>query len=96
MIEKTYMVFFKTLCNETRLNIILCLEKSPKHVSQIIKETNMEQSRVSHNLQCLVKNGFVTVEQKGKQRVYTLNKDTVVPILRDTKKHTQKYNLNVC
>ena len=56
----------------------------------------MEQSRVSHNLQCLEKNGFVTVKQEGKQRIYSLNKDTIEPILKEIKKHINKHGLNSC
>ena len=96
MIDSTYMGFFRTLCNETRLAIVLCLRESPKNVGQISGELKMEQSRISHNLQCLTKNGFVTVRQEGKQRIYSLNKDTIVPILRDIKKHLAKYPMNSC
>jgi len=96
MIDLTYMGFFKALCNDTRLGIVLCLKESPKNVSQLVAELKMEQSRISHNLQCLIKNGFVTVEQVGKQRVYSLNKDTIVPILKAVKKHVEKYSVNTC
>jgi len=96
MIGETYLGFFKTLCNETRLSIILCLKKNPKNVSAIMKELEMEQSRVSHNLQCLEKNGFVRVRKDGKQRIYSLNKDTIEPILKDVKKHIQKYGIKLC
>jgi len=90
------MSFFKALCNDTRLGIVLCLKEGSKNVSQLTSELKMEQSRVSHNLQCLIKNGFVTVEQVGKQRVYSLNKDTIVPILKAVKKHIEKYGMNSC
>ncbi|MBS3172450.1 winged helix-turn-helix transcriptional regulator [Candidatus Woesearchaeota archaeon] len=96
MNTETYIQFFKALSSDTRLSIILCLEKNSKNVTEIVNELKMEQSRISHNLQCLEKNGFVTVKQNGKQRIYSLNKDTIAPILKDTKKHTQKYNINRC
>lgn len=96
MIDLTYMGFFKALCNDTRLGIVLSLKDKPKNVSQLTSELGMEQSRISHNLQCLEKNGFVTVEQDGKQRIYSLNKDTIEPILKAVKKHTEKYGLNSC
>jgi DNA-binding transcriptional ArsR family regulator len=96
MIDSTYMGFFKTLCNETRLGIVLCLKKKPMSVNQIIDELGMEQSRVSHNLQCLARNGFLTFKQEGKQRIYSLNKDTLEPILRDVKKHVQKHKICSC
>ncbi len=96
MIDTTYLGFFKTLDNETRLSIVLCLKDSSKNVGQISSDLQMEQSRISHNLQCLVKNGFITVKQDGKQRIYSLNKDTIEPILDAVKKHMQKYKINSC
>ena len=96
MIYKSYMGFFKTFCNDTRLSIVLCLMEKPMHVGQIVKELKMEQSRISHNLQCLEKNGFVKVKREGKQRIYSLNKDTVVPILDGGKKHIKTHNSYVC
>ncbi len=96
MIDTTYLGFFGTLNNETRLNIVLCLKDSPKNVGQISNELNMEQSRISHNLQCLERNVFVTVKQEGKQRIYSLNKDTIEPIFTAVKKHIKKYKINSC
>ncbi|MBT4334657.1 winged helix-turn-helix transcriptional regulator [archaeon] len=96
MINKTYLEFFKSLCNETRASIILALKDKPLSVSQIMEETKMEQSRISHNLPCLVKTGFITVEQIGKQRIYSLNKDTIVPILNAVEKHMKKYVTDIC
>jgi len=96
MIDLTYLGFFKTLDNETRLSIVLCLNDAQKNVNQLSQELNMEQSRISHNLQCLEKNGFVTVKQEGKQRIYSLNKDTVGPILVAVKKHLKKYKIDSC
>ncbi len=92
----TYGGFFRALCNDTRLSIITSLEKGPKCVSEIVKETKLEQSRVSHNLQCLERNGFVKVKRDGKQRVYTLNKDTISPILKAIHTHIKKYGLETC
>ena len=96
MINSTYMTFFGALCNETRLQIILSLRKSSKNVGQLAEELKMEQSRISHSLQCLTKNRFIQVKQEGKQRVYSLNKDTIEPIFNEVKKHLKKYNIDSC
>ena len=48
------------------------------------------------HLPCLVKTGFITVEQIGKQRIYSLNKDTIVPILNAVEKHMKKYVTDIC
>ena len=90
------MGFFKSLCNDTRLGIVLCLKNGPKNVSQLTDELKMEQSRVSHNLQCLTQNGFVTVKQEGKQRIYSLNKDTIIPIFKGIEKHIIKHKVKTC
>jgi len=96
MIETSYLAFFRTLSNDTRLSIVLSLSKKPKSVTELVKETKMEQSRVSHNLSCLTNNGFVTCENSGKKRIYSLNKETVVPILNAVKKHTNKHKICKC
>ena len=62
MINEAYNGFFKAMCNQTRLNIIISLQRGPKCVNEIVNEVKMEQSRVSHSLQCLEKNGFVKLE----------------------------------
>jgi len=96
MINSAYIRFFKALCNDTRLAIIVSLKESPKNVTQLVKELKLEQSRVSHNLKCLEFNGFVKMEKKGKQRFYSLNGGTIEPILDGIEKHIKKYGTGKC
>jgi len=71
-----YKVFFKALSNRTRFEIIKLLRESgPKSVSEICEELGFEQSRVSHNLKCLVACGFLDVEERGRLRVYYLDQN---------------------
>lgn len=92
MIELSYKLFFKAFSNKTRFEIIKLLRKSPKHVSDICKELGFEQSRVSHNLKCLVDCGFVNNRYEGKNRVYSLDEKYIMPILKNIDAHIKHYN----
>lgn len=73
------------------MRIIEVLISGPKSVSEICSLISEEQSKVSHNLRKLMECNFLEVERKGKQRVYSLNKDTIIPILKLVEKHVHKY-----
>jgi len=92
MKELSYKLFFKAFSNKTRFEIIRLLRKGPKHVSDICKELGFEQSRVSHNLGCLVDCGFVHNRYDGKNRVYSLDKKHILPILKNMDRYIQSYN----
>jgi len=82
--------------NKTKLNIILALENKPLSVNEITEKIKGEQSRISHNLRKLLQCHILDVKQKGKQRFYSLNSETVVPILKIVKKHVKKNCLKGC
>lgn len=92
MIELSYKLFFKAFSNETRFEIIKLLRKGPKYVSDICKELGFEQSRVSHNLKCLVDCGFVNAQRNGKNIVYSLDKKHIKPLLKNIDNHIKHYN----
>jgi len=98
MIELSYKLFFKAFSNKTRFEIIKLLRKGPKHVSEICNKAGFEQSRVSHNLKCLADCGFVNWKWNGKNRVYSLDKKHILPILKNIDEHIKTYNkrLKVC
>ena len=96
MICHSYESFFETFSNKTRLKIIESLSQSPKSVNQIAKSIDEEQSKVSHNLKKLMECNFLDVQQKGKQRIYSLNKDTIIPLLQLVEKHVHKYCNQAC
>jgi len=83
--------FFNTLANKTRLKILYTLRNGEKSVNDIVKETGFEQSLVSHNLKLLRDCCFVEVNIRGKQRIYTLNKSTIVPVFELADKHISTY-----
>lgn len=93
MMKVSYRMFFKALSNETRFEIIKLLRESgPKCVNDICTELKFEQSRVSHNLKSLVACGFVQCNWKGKNKVYSLDTDQIIPILNSIDKHIDKYS----
>ncbi len=96
MICHSYNLFFDNFSNKTRIKIIESLILGPKSVTDICNMTKEEQSKVSHNLRNLKECHFLDVKKNGKQRIYSLNKGTVVPILKLVEKHVHKYCGEVC
>lgn len=91
MRDLSYKLFFKAFSNKTRFQLINLLRKKPMNVSELIKATGFEQTRISHNLKCLIECGFVTNRREGKTRIYSLNKETIEPLLNIVDKHIGKY-----
>lgn len=89
--DNLHRLFFKAFSNETRLEIIELLRKEPLTVSEICDKTGFEQSRVSHNLKCLENCGFVKVDQNRNFRKYSLDDETIKPIVELFDKHIEKY-----
>lgn len=93
MTIKSYKMFVRAMSNQTRLDIIKYLSNNgSRNVSQICRDLRFEQSRVSHNLKCLIDCGFVEVKRHGKQRIYSLNKETILPMVRLMDRHIKKYH----
>ncbi|MBU0459427.1 MAG: metalloregulator ArsR/SmtB family transcription factor [Nanoarchaeota archaeon] len=88
--------FFVNFANKTKLDIILCLKEKPLSVNDLAKELNEEQSKISHNLKKLTECNILMVKQKGKQRIYSLNQQTVIPLLKLVEKHVQSYCRGKC
>lgn len=96
MNNNTYHIFFTNLANPLKIEIILSLRKKPKNVTQISEELDVEQSKVSHALRNLRSCNIVDVEQKGKERIYSLNKDTIVPMLSLIDRHAKTFCKGNC
>ncbi len=91
-------LLFKALSNLYRVSILDALRTGPKNVGEISESLGLEQTVVSHNLKCLTFCGLVNREIVGKTRVYSLNRQTVEPILKIGDKHISRYasNLREC
>jgi len=92
----SYELFFEAFSNKTRMRIVQALMHSPKSVTEIINSVGEEQSTVSHNLKKLSQCNFLEFRVEGKQRIYSLNKDTIVPILELVERHVKTHCKGEC
>jgi predicted transcriptional regulator len=88
--SRLYREFFRALSNQTRFSIVQLLRSKPHYVNEMVEKLGIEQSRISHNLACLLNCGFVDWEWNRKNKVYRLNPD-LHPILTGIEKHLMKY-----
>tara|TARA_Y100000310_G_scaffold335369_1_gene417249 strand:+ start:3873 stop:4181 length:309 start_codon:yes stop_codon:yes gene_type:complete len=88
---ETYQIFFGSLANPNRLEIINLLRKGKKNVQEICEATGFEQTMVSHNMKRLEKCGMVFVMKVGKYRYYGLNKTTIRPLMKLIDEHMNVY-----
>ena len=90
-LSETCYRFFSILGNPTRLAILEALDGGPMNVTQLSEALRQEQSMISHNLRPLVHCKFVQAERQGKERIYTLNGETVDALLSVVENHAKKY-----
>lgn len=90
-----YKIFFGTLVSESRLKIINLLMNGKKNVSEIMEEMNMNQTAVSHDLARLKQCGFVNSEIDKKYRYYSLNLETIKPLMKLIEKHMSQYCIHI-
>jgi ArsR family transcriptional regulator len=89
---KPVALLFQALANHARMQILLLLrENGSMNVSQICDELGLEQTHVSHNLKCLTFCGLVRVTREGRNRLYSLNHETVVPLFEIADRHLRRY-----
>ncbi len=91
-----YYLFFGNLANPLKMDIIQELKEKPSSVLELAKKLNVEQSKLSHALKSLRCCRIVNVEQKGKKRIYSLNKETILPMLEIIDKHESKFCKKCC
>ena len=88
---ETYHIFFRNLAHPLRIKIISALREKPSSVNELSKKLNIEQSKLSHALALLNHCNFVKAKQRGKQRIYSLNKKIILPILKIIDRHKCEY-----
>lgn len=91
--SKPFGLFFQALANPARMRIVHYLKtsKTGRSVSQICDELGLEQTQGSHALRCLAFCGLVTSARNGKSVIYTLNSETMLPLLDMVETHLKKY-----
>lgn len=96
MKNSTYHIFFRNLANPIKIKIISALREKESSVSELAEKLKIEQSKLSHSLVSLKCCNIVKVKQKGKQRIYFLNKDTIIPMLNLIDKHAKTFCKGIC
>jgi len=91
MKKSTYHIFFGNLSNPLRISILLSLREKERSVSELSKELSIEQSKISHALSSMKKCNIIKAKQRGKSRIYSLNKKTMSPILNLIDKHAETF-----
>lgn len=90
-LSKSCYLFFSTLSNPTRLAILELLREEPKNVTQMSKALNLDQTMISHNLKPLVRCHFISVERRWRERIYSINEDTMEAIFKIIDNHMKNY-----
>ena len=90
-LSETCYQFFSTLANPTRLAILELLRDGPRNVTEISGALHQEQSMISHNLKPLERCRFVFSERRKKERLYSLNKETMEQLFKIFSYHAEKY-----
>jgi ArsR family transcriptional regulator, nickel/cobalt-responsive transcriptional repressor len=75
------------LATPSRLLILAALRDGPRSVSEIIAEVRMEQSAVSHQLRVLRDHAVVSVERRGRERLYGLRDEHIGALLDHARRH---------
>jgi DNA-binding transcriptional ArsR family regulator len=75
----------KSLSDENRLRILLCVSGGKKSVSGIVEELNLSQPLVSHHLKELRRSLLVTVERRGPFIYYETADARILQILETLK-----------
>lgn len=91
MKNNTYHIFFTNLANPLRIDIITLIKDKEMSVTDIAESLNVEQSKISHALSSLKCCSIVEFKQRGKRRIYYLNKKTIVPMLKLIDKHSNTF-----
>ncbi|MEM0465697.1 MAG: metalloregulator ArsR/SmtB family transcription factor [Candidatus Pacearchaeota archaeon] len=91
MKKNKYYIFFGNLANPLKVEIITALKDKEMSVLELANLLNVEQSKLSHALCSLRNCSIVNVRKEGKKRIYKLNKETILPILKIIDKHEKEF-----
>ena len=93
-----YSVFFRNLSTPIKVDILTILKSKPAglSVTELSESLKIEQSKISHALTGLRQCRIVEVAKFGKQRIYTLNEKTMLPILKIIDVHAKENCSDKC
>jgi DNA-binding transcriptional ArsR family regulator len=79
---KTVAFLAKSLSDENRLRILLCVSNGKKSVSSIVEELGLSQPLVSHHLKELKRSLLVAIERSGPFIYYELVDPRILDVIR--------------
>ncbi len=94
-VYRAYKLFFGTLTSHHRLRIINDLRGKDMSVSELTKKLGSDQTSISHHLARMKRCGFVNVNKRGKYRIYSLNENTIKPMMEIIEKHMDEHCLRI-
>lgn len=74
---------FSSFSNKVRLQLLICLSKGEKNVTELIDNCGLSQSAVSQHLEKLRKAGIVKTKRNGKEIIYSLTYPKAAKISSD-------------
>ncbi|CAK8054528.1 ArsR/SmtB family transcription factor [Eupransor demetentiae] len=80
-------IIFKLLASPQRLKILTSLKERPHNVSELVEETGMEQSALSHQLRLLRHAQVVAAQKRGRQVYYELVDSHILTLLDNAREH---------
>ncbi|MDD5163093.1 MAG: ArsR family transcriptional regulator [Candidatus ainarchaeum sp.] len=80
-------LFFGMFANRLKVQILEELMARPMGVTELAGALDAERSKVSHALLSMNACRIVHAEQDGRQRLYSVNNKTVLPMMRIAEKH---------
>ena len=79
---QTVAFLAKSLSDENRLRILLCVSNGKKSVSSIVEELGLSQPLVSHHLKELKRSLLVSIERSGPFIYYELVDSRILDVIR--------------
>jgi len=76
--------------NKVRLQLLICLSKGNKNVTQLIGNCRLSQSAVSQHLEKLRSAGIVNTKRDGKEIIYSLTYPKAAKISTDLMNFTKE------
>ncbi len=79
---QTVAFLAKSLSDENRLKILLCISRGKKAVGSIVEELSLSQPLVSHHLKELKRSLLVKIERSGPFIYYELSNPAILEAIR--------------
>ncbi|MCR2805594.1 ArsR/SmtB family transcription factor [Paenibacillus soyae] len=73
--------FMRGFSDKTRLQILECIKREEKTVTQLVEELKGNQSNISQHLACLKGCGIIVGRQEGKYMYYSLRNEQIAQLL---------------